>query len=53
MPEDAEYIDIVARGVEELNRRHGAGRFFLFHRARLWSASEQRLDRLGAQARQA
>src|SRR4030095_13024771 len=29
MPEDAEYIDIVARGVEELNRRHGAGRFFL------------------------
>ena len=33
MPEDAEYIDIVARGVEELNRRHGAGRFFLFHRA--------------------
>jgi cyclic beta-1,2-glucan synthetase len=42
MPEDAEYIDIVARGVEELNRRHGAGRFFLFHRGRLWSESEQR-----------
>src|SRR5437667_7825561 len=32
MPEDAEYIDIVARGIEELNRRHGPGRFFLFHR---------------------
>ena len=41
MPEDAEYIDIVARGVEELNRRHGAGHFFLFHRGRKWSESEQ------------
>src|SRR6059036_2382157 len=42
MPEDPEYIDIVARGIEELNRRHGAGRFFLFHRGRSWSESEQR-----------
>jgi cyclic beta-1,2-glucan synthetase len=42
MPEDAEYIDIVARGIEELNRRHGTGRFFLFHRSRSWSESEQR-----------
>ena len=42
MPEDAEYIDIVARGVEELNRRHGEGHFFLFHRGRMWSESEQR-----------
>ena len=42
MPEDTEYIDIVARGIEELNRRHGAGRFFLFHRGRTWSESEQR-----------
>src|SRR5262249_5525907 len=42
MPEDTEYIDIVARGIEELNRRHGAGHFFLFHRGRLWSESEQR-----------
>ena len=42
MPEDPEYIDIVARGIEELNRRHGAGRFFLFHRRRSWSESEQR-----------
>ncbi|PYK46844.1 MAG: hypothetical protein DME53_01300, partial [Verrucomicrobia bacterium] len=41
MPEDPEYIDIVARGIEELNRRHGAGRFFLFHRGRTWSESEQ------------
>jgi cellobiose phosphorylase/uncharacterized membrane protein len=42
MPEDEEYIDIVARGIEKLNRRHGAGRFFLFHRGRSWSESEQR-----------
>src|SRR6266536_2969113 len=42
MSEDAEYIDIVARGIEELNRRHGAGHFFLFHRDRKWSESEQR-----------
>jgi len=42
MPEDAEYMDIVARGIDELNRRYGAGRFFLFHRGRSWSESEQR-----------
>ena len=42
MPEDAEYIDIVARGIDQLNRRYGAGRFFLFHRGRSWSESEQR-----------
>src|SRR5881398_3700331 len=42
MPEDTEYIDIVARGIEELNRRHGAGHFFLFHRGRMWSESERR-----------
>ena len=42
MPEDAEYLEIVVRGIEELNRRYGAGRFFLFHRPRLWSESEQR-----------
>ena len=42
MPEDAEYIDIIARGIEELNRQYGAGRFFLFHRGRSWSESDQR-----------
>ncbi len=41
LPEDEEYIDIVARGIEKLNHRHGAGRFFLFHRGRSWSESEQ------------
>ena len=42
MPEDPENIDIVARGIEELNHRYGAGHFFLFHRERSWSESEQR-----------
>ncbi len=42
MPEDAEYFEIVARGIAELNQRHGADRFFLFHRQRAWSESEQR-----------
>ncbi len=42
MPEDAERLDIVARGIEELNRRHSHGHFFLFHRGRHWSESEQR-----------
>ena len=42
MPEDPEYLEIVVRGIEELNRRHGVGRFFLFHRQREWNESEQR-----------
>lgn len=42
MPEDAEYLEVAVRGIEEMNRRHGEGRFFLFHRPRLWSESEQR-----------
>jgi cellobiose phosphorylase len=41
MPEDPEYIEIVSRGIEELNSRHGAGRFFLFHRQREWCEGEQ------------
>ena len=41
-PEDNEYIELVVRGIEELNRRHGSGHFFLFHRPRSWSESEQR-----------
>ncbi|MEO8439167.1 MAG: glucoamylase family protein [Spartobacteria bacterium] len=42
MPEDVEYFEIAVRGIAELNERHGADRFFLFHRARSWSESEQR-----------
>ncbi len=41
MPEDAEYFEIVVRGIAELNQRHGADRFFVFHRQRTWSESEQ------------
>ncbi len=42
MPEDPEYLEISAHGIAELNRRHGPGRFFLFHRLREWSESEKR-----------
>ncbi len=42
MPEDAERLDAVVRGVEQLNEQHGAGRFFLFQRDRSWSATEER-----------
>jgi len=42
MPEDVERLDLVTRGIDELNRRHGSGHFFLFHRGRSWSESEQR-----------
>ncbi|MBC7944340.1 MAG: DUF3131 domain-containing protein, partial [Burkholderiales bacterium] len=42
MPEDAEWLELVARHIEELNLRHGAGRFFWFNRERRWSASEAR-----------
>lgn len=41
MPEDAERLEIAVLGIEELNRRHGEGRFFLFHRERRWCQSEQ------------
>ena len=39
--------------VDELNERHGADRFFLFHRERRWNAERAALDGMGAQARQA
>ncbi|MGI8783988.1 MAG: GH36-type glycosyl hydrolase domain-containing protein [Acidobacteriota bacterium] len=41
-PEDDEILDAVRLGIEELNRRHGAGRFFLFHRERRWNPVEGR-----------
>jgi len=41
MPEDAERLEIAVVGIEELNRRHGDGMFFLFHRERKWCESEQ------------
>ena len=46
-PDDDHLLGAARAGVAELNRRHGpaAGgeaRFYLFHRRRLWSESEQR-----------
>ena len=41
MPDDAERLDAAVRGVESLNDKYGAGTFFLFHRGRVWSESEE------------
>ena len=41
-PEDAGLLDVAVRGIEQLNERYGADRFFLFHRERVWSETEQR-----------
>ncbi|MBI5586691.1 MAG: glycosyl transferase [Deltaproteobacteria bacterium] len=40
--DDAQHLRIVTEGLEALNRRYGHGRFFLFHRDRTWSESEQK-----------
>ncbi len=39
---DESLLQAATRGIEELNRRHGGERFFLFHRERIWCDSEQR-----------
>lgn len=40
MPEDAALLQAATDRVEELNRRHGEDRFFLFHRHRIWNAAQ-------------
>ncbi len=43
LPDDGEILAAARAGIEELNRRHAAGRpdrFFLFHRARSWNSKE-------------
>ena len=40
-PEDGHLLETAAALVTELNRRHGGERFFLLHRPRTWSQSEQ------------
>ncbi len=40
--EDAALLRAAVEGIQSLNRRHGEGRFLLFHRERTWSDSEQR-----------
>ena len=40
--DDSDLLQIVRECLEELNPRHGGERFFLFHRERTWSESEQK-----------
>ncbi|MBV5306679.1 MAG: cyclic beta 1-2 glucan synthetase [Desulfobulbaceae bacterium] len=40
-PEDIDLVRIARESIEVLNARHGGDRFFLFHRERVWSESEQ------------
>src|SRR6185312_3236048 len=45
MPADATLLDSAARGIEELNARHGRGEsgpFHLLHREARWNAGEER-----------
>lgn len=37
---DEDLLQAAVTGIEELNNRHGAGRFYLFHRKRVWTDSE-------------
>src|SRR5688572_18384588 len=41
-PNDAALLAIAQSGIEALNRNHGEDRFHLFHRKRLWNASEEK-----------
>ncbi|KPK69291.1 glycosyl transferase, partial [candidate division TA06 bacterium SM23_40] len=40
--EDESLLRMVTEGIEALNQRYGEERFFLFHRERRWSESEQK-----------
>ncbi len=40
--DDAERLACARRGIERLNTTYGGDRFFLFHRRRVWSPTEQR-----------
>ncbi len=42
MPEDAELLDVAIRAVERLSELYGRDKFFLFHRQREWSSTEDR-----------
>ena len=39
--DDSQKLRMVSEGLEALNQRYGGGRFYLFHRDRTWSESEQ------------
>ena len=42
MPEDDGLLGLAMKGIEQLNSRHGNGRFLLFHRPRVWCETERR-----------
>jgi cellobiose phosphorylase len=42
MPEDDGLLGLVMKSIEQLNSRHGNGRFLLFHRPRVWCETEER-----------
>jgi cyclic beta-1,2-glucan synthetase len=42
MPEDDGLLGLAMKGIEQLNARHGHGRFLLFHRPRVWCETEDR-----------
>jgi cyclic beta-1,2-glucan synthetase len=42
LPGDAALIEIGLQHTNDLNERHGAGRFFFFHRERQWNPLERR-----------
>lgn len=39
--DDALLLDVAIKGIENLAAKYGQGKFFLFHRQRVWSESEQ------------
>lgn len=41
MNEDDALLDIAVKGIDRLEKLYGTGKFFLFHRDRVWSESEQ------------
>ncbi len=42
LDKDQELLDIARFGINRLNQTYGVGRFYLFHRQRVWSESEQK-----------
>ncbi len=40
--EDADLLHLAQEGIRRLNRTYGEGHFYLFHRQRTWSESEQK-----------
>ena len=42
MPDDEALLKIAKEGIEALDKKYGPEKFFLFHRSRVWSDSENR-----------